>query len=149
VLFGHRHPLRGAVHLGTRDVDEFRHTGRAAGFEQSQCTGGVDVVIVERRMDRMPDAETGEVIHDLRVPKDWRVGADVADVVFEQRDTTINIGEIFTLAVDQAVDHDNGCAVGRELPDQLGPDEARASGDNRARTAHAECPVGAGSRMSI
>jgi hypothetical protein len=55
----------------------------------------------------MPDPETGEVIHDLRVSKDWGVGGDVANVVLEQRDTTVNIGEILTLAVHQVVDYDD------------------------------------------
>jgi hypothetical protein len=97
----------------------------------------------------MPDAETGEVIDDLRVPKDWRVGADIADVVFEQGHATLNIGEILTLAVDQVVDHDNRRTSCGELPNQLGPDEACASRDDGARTAHEECSIDAASRMSI
>ena len=43
---------------------------------------------------------------NLGVAKNWRVGTDVADVVFEQRDATLNIGEVLTLSVKQVVDHD-------------------------------------------
>ena len=100
-------------------------------------------------MDRMPHAETRQVIHDVCVPQDWRVGAHIADVVLEQRDATLDVGEILTLAVDQVVDHDNRRTLRGQLPDQLGADKARAAGDDDARTAHEECSIDIGSRISI
>src|SRR5258705_10111371 len=84
----------------------------------------------------MPDTKTGEVINDLRIVKDWRIGADISDVVLEQRDVTLNIGEIVAFAVDQIVDHDHRRTSRRELPDQFGSDKTRAARNDGALTAH-------------
>src|SRR5438309_11549139 len=98
----------------------------------------------------MTNTKAGEVINGIGVTQDGRVRRDVTNVVLEQRDASGSVAEVLLCAVHEIVDHDDWRPASRELPDQFGPDEPGAAGDNDRRpAAHEVRRIEAGSGISI
>jgi len=65
MLLGHRRAASRAVHLGARHAHEALHASGTRCFEEAQGPGGVDFVVLFRRVQRVAHAETGEMKDDV------------------------------------------------------------------------------------
>ena len=145
MLLGHRRPLRGSVHLGARDGDEPGNVGALRKLQQAQRSRRIDLVVVERVVQAVADAETGEMEHSVDAGHQLAGDAVVTNVADDHFDIVGDVGEVRQLAVGEVVEHDHLMASGSELTGNFVADEARATRD---QDAFGLCEVG-GHRASI
>src|SRR5690349_7402590 len=102
-----------------------------------QCRSCVDVVILDRRVDRMPHAQAGEVIdhaHGSEMRSDCR---KVPYIDWQQSDAIRqHLVDVLASSVDQVVDDENAIATGGELANQFGADEAGTASDENGVATH-------------
>ena len=123
-------------------MHEARNAGLSRPREQVERRRRIYVMVLARRMNRMTNTQTREVIHDGDLAQ--RVGhrRRVADVGHAQLATRTEVRHVLAPPVHQVVDHDDIGAARHQLPDELRPDETGAAGDERAaRRRHVRTPA--------
>src|SRR5215510_9671182 len=132
-----RRPTHAAVDLRARHVDETWHLCLPRRREQPQGSGGVDFVILLRRMDRVANAETGEMVDRSRYSEVRHQRVVISNVDDQERDMTReNIGHVLASAVHQVVHDDDTLAARGKLPDQLRSDETGATRHDYSRSIY-------------
>ena len=84
VILRHRRRARRAVDLGGGDVHEALDAGLPCLREEHERAGGVHLVVLAGRVDRVPHAEAGEVEHEARARQGARELLRVAHVPVEE-----------------------------------------------------------------
>jgi len=120
----HRHLLGRAVHLGARHVDESPDAGAARGHQQVERAAGVDLVVLDRRVDGVPHSQARQMEDGVDAAQQPADSANVANVDHVQLHLLgRQSSQVLPPPVAEVVDHHDPHVQRGELADQLRADE--------------------------